>query len=201
MRERSRQVSDVYRNCHRPFKKHLMSPSTLLPSLALRLILRWASQDKKAVTAQPGLLSQLLSCCSFFVSPHTEKNKPDPKAASRSSAGGQQAGRFVLGWALPPIQSSSRQGPLEGTLSSPRTGCAGRAAVFGSQVFLVQGDAPAEIHASRGGAGSRGREHIYWEGCLQIWTAVQGPKAGLTERDDGQSTDRWLFGLRRWRRW
>ena len=26
-----------------------------------------------------------------------------------------------------------------------------------------------------------------------MWTAVQGPKAGLTERDDEQSTDRWVF--------
>ena len=34
-RDRPRQVSDVYRNCHMPFKKHPMSWSTLLPSLAL----------------------------------------------------------------------------------------------------------------------------------------------------------------------
>ena len=90
---------------------------------------------------------------------------------------------FVLGWALTPIQSSSRQSPLEGTLSSPRTGCARRAAVSSPQVFFsAGGNAPAEIHASKGGADSRGRGHIYWEGRLQIWTAVQGPKAGLTER-------------------
>ena len=39
-------------------------------------------------------------------------------------------------------QSSSGQGPLEGTLSSPRTGCAGRAAGFGSQVFFSAGGMP-----------------------------------------------------------
>lgn len=33
------------------------------------------------------------------------------------------------------------------------------------------------------GAGGGGGGQIYREACLQIWTAVQGPKGGLGDRD------------------
>lgn len=82
-------------------------------------------------------------------------------------------GCFVLAQAVTWICSSSGRWPLEGTLSSPRTGWAG------SPQVSAGGNVPSWIQTSRGAAGSGGGGQIYREGCLQIRTAVRGPKAGL----------------------
>lgn len=175
-RGQSRQVCDLCRNCQEPSDKHLMShlrrclgrpgkggghPSVKLPRQAWRL-----SQPRRSCS--PNWPAAVLS--SFIFISEKEKNKANPKACSRSRAGGPEL--VVLSFPEGRERGQRGRGPLEGTLSSPRTGCAGRV----PRPSL----APASIQDPQWGRwGEEGRSTGR---VVPTGTGIQGPKDGLGDR-------------------